>query len=59
MTVAELRARMSAAEYLEWGRFLQWRQREERWQHQRAQASARRRAAPSGRTIGAGGGGGA
>ena len=36
MTVAELRLRMSAAEYLEWGRFLSWRAREEHWQRQRA-----------------------
>jgi len=43
MTVADLRLRMSAAEYLEWGRFLAWRDREERWQAQRAQTAARRR----------------
>lgn len=46
MTVAELRQRMSAAEYLEWGRFLSWRAREQRWQGQRAQAAQRRRTAP-------------
>lgn len=48
MTVAELRQRMSAAEYLEWGRFLAWREREQRWQAQRASAAARRRTGTAG-----------
>jgi len=56
MTVGELRGRMSAAEYLEWGRFLAWRQREERWQAHRARTRAGdAQRAPARRTPGAGG----
>ena len=54
MTVAELRQRMSAAEYLEWGRFLSWRAREEHWQRQRSQAAQRRRAPGGGSALGGG-----
>jgi hypothetical protein len=54
MTVAELRQRMSAAEFLEWGRFWTWRAREERWQRQRAQAAAQRRSAAGGPPPGGG-----
>ena len=49
MTVAELRQRMGAGEFLEWGRFWAWRDREQRWQAQRARAAAQHPPAAGGR----------
>jgi hypothetical protein len=52
MTVARLRAEMTAEEFANWARFRAWRDREQRWAQQKAAGRAKAaRSAP--RPVGA------